>query len=498
MCDGVTDDFWDFMNSTEQAESNFSTESVMIKQLIDSVVNTFEKKVQFNVVGLKETIRLLKEQIISDALIEQSILSANLCRASADFDSISLAAAVRYASILKREMRNTKGGLQREREEKEVLLKQAKVLRDIRLFATQVALESRGQISFSLLAPGSQQFNRCAKAVMDNTKFSNSNSNSGETTLEDYKKHVKVRNVLKLRNVFLNDKIQAASQEHTNGKIKGLFCCFTKEHFCTFSVFGLNAQSISGRNPVDLNSFNDDIFKTVWYCLPPPQGRKLPTEFTNALKMAGVAQRKATKRNHLDLRFSRFSTLSNLREVSREDAESGLFLALCRVLIVQQRTIAQDISERDISDALATGCDCVYSTLTDEYVLLEPKFVLPEFFMQTQFPFPSTSTSTIPSSEATNSKPQTLQPEPTLEPTVDRLSILSRSLGSPCIEGLLSKPLGSDSKPVNLEEGSEVRQAVVEKQEIVMSVEQAVQDFLQCKNEWFITGAEGLQRKFLS
>ena len=38
----------------------------------------------------------------------------------------------------------------------------------------------------------------------------------------------------------------------------------------------------------------------------------------------------------------------------------------------------------EAKDAAAFGYDCVYSTSTEEYVILKPEFALPEFVMQVQ------------------------------------------------------------------------------------------------------------------
>jgi hypothetical protein len=110
------------------------------------------------------------------------------------------------------------------------------------------------------------------------------------------------------------------------------------------------------------------------------------TEVAHALKVASTAGKLAVQRSarlsggggsdfgasgskpsrstpHIH-RFSRYSTISNLRDMSREAPEGGVFLALCRVLVVQQHTISTTIEDADIMAGLQQGCDCIYSSAT--------------------------------------------------------------------------------------------------------------------------------------
>lgn len=63
------------------------------------------------------------------------------------------------------------------------------------------------------------------------------------------------------------------------------------------------------------------------------------------------------------IKFSRYSTMSALESFNKEDIDNGIFLGLCRVLVVNQHTVATDIiSDMDISEAIQKGCDCIYSS----------------------------------------------------------------------------------------------------------------------------------------
>lgn len=63
-------------------------------------------------------------------------------------------------------------------------------------------------------------------------------------------------------------------------------------------------------------------------------------------------------------RFSRYSTISNLHSFSRAALEGGVFLALCRVLVVKQLTVEGAIGDVEILSGLQQGCDCIYTSAT--------------------------------------------------------------------------------------------------------------------------------------
>eukprot|EP01032_Pedospumella_encystans_P017603 gene17603-20052_t len=315
---------------------------------------------------------------------------------------------LQYYAIIQHEIAASREQLIQENIEKDLLYKQASVLRDIRLFACHLMIESRGKLSFTMLPPDSQQFARCVKAVMDNIR--NDNLNDIETDL--LRNKIKVLNVFKLQNSFLSTKLQAASERVMNGKIKGLFCCLPPEHFCSFSVFGLHAQALPYKANANLQQLAGELFSTAWFHSEPPVGLAVSLrqnkDIAGALRVAGTAARLSVQRHavmeptagkdrtkapppqaqpqqHI-LRFSRYSTISNLRHLSQASLEGGVFLALCRVLVVQQLTVNTPIGDADIMAGLQQGCDCIFSSANEEYVLLQPKFVLPEFFMHVQFP----------------------------------------------------------------------------------------------------------------
>ena len=86
---------------------------------------------------------------------------------------------------------------------------------------------------------------------------------------------------------------------------------------------------------------------------------KLQQVFDTAVKLATKK-----KKPPLELRFSRYSSISNIKEFSQDDLEGGVFLALCRVLILNQKTVEGEITAADVDDAMRLHFDAIYSSST--------------------------------------------------------------------------------------------------------------------------------------
>eukprot|EP01038_Epipyxis_sp_PR26KG_P010789 gene10789-14486_t len=353
-------------------------------------INTamLKKKIDGDLVALRlsmETNNIRKLSVIS---IENNRALNALQDLQNQYDCFMMKSVLQYYSILYEEMKVTRRRLHNEKLEKEIQIMQENSLKNIRLFACHLAVETKGQIGFTLLSNESPQANRCNKAVLDNVLQSFSSE------VDDLQSKIKVLNVFKLQNSFLASNLQAASEQLVNSKstkIKGLFCCIPTRFFYNFSVFGLYAQHLNGVADCMLDQLSPNLFHKPWFYYELPDHLSFNVhqykEISQLLSVAGSASRLATQRDgYLNLRFSRYSTISTLKDYSAEDIQSGVCLALCRVLISKQMTIQKPIDDEDIIQALSLNYDTLYSTTSEEYVLLQPKFVLPEFIMHTQFP----------------------------------------------------------------------------------------------------------------
>ncbi len=122
------------------------------------------------------------------------------------FDSNVMQLVLQYYAILKSEIDATRDNLEIERNDKQILIRQAALLRDIRLYACHLTIESRGSLNISLLPPDSQQYSRCVKAVTDNVNGACFGIISSES--DAIKRQLSVRNVLKLQNAYLSGKLK--------------------------------------------------------------------------------------------------------------------------------------------------------------------------------------------------------------------------------------------------------------------------------------------------
>lgn len=160
----------------------------------------------------------------------------------------------------------------------------------------------------------------------------------------------------------------------TNGKVKGLFCCLSEEQFYRVSAFGLYAQRLPAgcrSSAPSADVVAPSIFSTAWFCVPPPLGVPVNGDVASVSKVSGTARRLATappqpsrRTDGGVLRFSRYSTMSSTADLDSDQLERGVFLSLCRVLIVHQRTVSGPITEADIVEASVGNFDAVYSTDT--------------------------------------------------------------------------------------------------------------------------------------
>ena len=136
------------------------------------------------------------------------------------------------------------------------------------------------------------------------------------------------------------------------------------EQFYRFASFGLYSQTGNSAAVKDIAS---TLFGTAWFCAKAPLGVPVTREVAHIGRVSGTALRLATAQTPGDrqhLTFSRYSTMSSVQGFNADQLEQGVFLALCRVLIVHQRTISTAITPAEVAEAAAQNYDALYSSLT--------------------------------------------------------------------------------------------------------------------------------------
>eukprot|EP01031_Cornospumella_fuschlensis_P028288 gene28288-34156_t len=388
------------MLDVKAADANSQLEALQqLRQRIDETHAAAKTHIQGSVMKRIDILRqLLADQLRNEA----DHIKQQLTLKQKAFDAQALKSVLSYTSIMRDDMRSSKSQLEQERRDKEALKKQAKVCRDLLIFAHHLQLESRSTLSLTCLPPSSPQYVRCVKAVHDNLsaqQIEGAELSSSRVAADS----VRVLNVFKVKNAYLSKALQMASSKSPQAKVKGLFCSLPVEHVHAFVAQGVDMQFLP-LSPSLLQQLLpasplppfDEVFSSPWVSLSsthntpaaspllpllplPPDLSPLPA----ALISPGLCERKGVG---APLRFGRFSVLSTLpglREGAGDDR--GVFLSLCRVVIVRQMTVDGDIGEEEVVAALRGGFDAIYSTASDEYVLLNAAHVLPEFLIHTDF-----------------------------------------------------------------------------------------------------------------
>ena len=206
-------------------------------------------------------------------------------------------------------------------------------------------------------------------------------------------------NVFKLQNSWLAEQSPSSTSSSAAsssrppvaltqaGKIKGLFCCLSPQRFHSFAVFGLHCQratltylSRAGQVTADgggdeeeqrRKALREKVFPTTWHSRTHRGGAG--DEAGSVAAALACSQALAAPA----LRFSRWSCLAPpalRRALSDSDSDSGpaapsgsaeCFLALCRVRIVHQQTVAgRPLTEEDIAEAVRRNFDAVFSSET--------------------------------------------------------------------------------------------------------------------------------------
>lgn len=309
-------------------------------------------------------------------------------------DSVVMKLILHYYSVLREELTLTRNTLHHDHLESLIIRRRYNLMKDIRLFAEHLSIESKNKICLNELSFESSQAKRCKKAVRENmsTDFLNAQSN------------FQVLKLYKLEHMLMSSHLHAAASSVENGKVKGLFCHIPKDILFSFCTYGLHIQQVPDIHEQPIPDDLTNTFQLPWFCARPPSHLKLDSKLlsvstfldknlnNNSKKRKSNGPNSMTRHlasNQLSdfrLRFSRHSTPKGINACSKDELEEGIFISLCRVLLYRVSTINDDIEVSDIEAALKHGCDAVYSTTAEEYVLLKPENVLPEFIMHIHFP----------------------------------------------------------------------------------------------------------------
>ena len=333
---------------------------------------------------LLETKQLIEHHVL-ECLLEvraaSSALRHKMRHMERVLDTQLIGLVLRYAAIMEAEKRGLARRVLDENVACDHALQQLDLTHRLNVFATHLEHETRGNIVMRRLVPTHPQFLRCKRAASENVKrgfFSETAKYSG----------VKVLDVYKIENRILLDSFQQTAATSEPGKVKGLFCSVPLECLERVVVYGLSAGAVEG-TPLE------HVFQESWINVEAGVPSQVPApseENDDDAAGGGHAQRCVDRASSIPFprSFSRHSTLEEDRElcnaaatVDGTDSEIR-FLALCRVMIGQIFVTSKVYQSFPDVNADAQF-DSMYSSVQEEYRLLNPSYVLPEFLVQYRF-----------------------------------------------------------------------------------------------------------------
>ncbi len=202
----ISEEFWAFLridSHTKWSQHNIND----LRKIGEQTCKILKMKLQNEFEGPTRLIDSFKTSLISKISLENSLVSNQLSNMLSEYESQVMQLVLDYFAILKSEVDLNRTKLETNKQDQLVLVNQASVLRDIRLFACHLAVESRGQLGLSMLPLESQQFVRCVKAVVDNVNVSCCNPEIC-SSVDDLKNLLRVPHVFKLQNSFLAGKLK--------------------------------------------------------------------------------------------------------------------------------------------------------------------------------------------------------------------------------------------------------------------------------------------------
>jgi len=190
----LKDDFLDFLDERISNPNDFS--SIMQLSTQNNIIHKTKLSQKF-LLTLK-SLQLLKIKLIYDFHIVGKVIEENLLRIQRSSDAHFMQLILTYHSILELEMSAAREKTAIQKREKAIQIMQAGILRDVRKFSLNLAVESQRKISLIHVSHGSQQFERCEKAIFDNI----------DPRVKSKSHCITVQNVFKLQNTFLSEKMQ--------------------------------------------------------------------------------------------------------------------------------------------------------------------------------------------------------------------------------------------------------------------------------------------------
>jgi hypothetical protein len=232
----IHDDFWEFMRTSidlttfqqyqqhkgmsnqvlpTMSSSSSSSASIKLSSLIKINYEIYIMKLKHHINDIQNIVHSTNDNIITEIKLENEKLKIKIDDLLHHYESHTMQCILQYYNIIKKELDSSRIRLLYDRLEKQILIKQAEILYQLRLFSSHLIIETKGKIFFSITSYDSQQYIRCVKAIKDNVNIEKiNNSNLNIINIIDFKMKTKVLNVFKLQNGFLSRKLQVTNSNY--------------------------------------------------------------------------------------------------------------------------------------------------------------------------------------------------------------------------------------------------------------------------------------------
>jgi len=294
-----------------------------------------------------------------------------------NYDSRVMEILLSYFSLVKSELLENQVSIEWENKAFQSHKEQALLVQNLKCFAHYVFYETRRKVVLEVLPKDSPQYQQCRQAAKDNVSMITLKAVGYDG--------INILRVIKLRHDLLTSQLQAQIVACPQVKVKGLFCIVPRNCIYAFLALGIHGQLphniLTDQNCLSLS----ELMKSSWFSFPPSESSFTILDKNSVLIEEGKGKRLVEDQvGFAAVRFSKCSTPANLRDLDETELEQGIHIALCRVVLSRVHNVSGAIAASDLEFAKSLGCDGVHSTTLDEFVILDPRNVLPEFIILVQ------------------------------------------------------------------------------------------------------------------
>uniref|UniRef100_A0A7S2W257 Uncharacterized protein n=1 Tax=Mucochytrium quahogii TaxID=96639 RepID=A0A7S2W257_9STRA len=333
---------------------------------------------------LRKTEEVIERALASIDLNEERLREKHYDRAQA-MDNDLLTHCAHFAASIEKQCLMLNKQLALEHHRNQIKIANMKKTLELEQFALHLAHETNDQVTLKRLNETNPQFIRCKRACQENVKaefFGTTSNYSGISVME----------VFKIENRPMLKQFQKMAAKLKPGSVKGLFCTIPEESLERVVIQGMRGEkdickeedSHDSQGKTVLTGKN--LFSQVQYC-PFPNDQVSSRFAEERFNRAKDAPFPAT--------FSRYSTLEanrHLMESKQSDQEETTepvrTLALSRVIIGECFCTSnqyEGFPNIPTSGSSTNKFDSMFSSGQDEYLMLNPNYVLPEFLIRYKF-----------------------------------------------------------------------------------------------------------------